>query len=353
MLGRHIATLCIYLFVSTSVTAADPVYLEDNGLVVIEAERALLMCTEPDKNPFEIRTELPGFTGPGYLYWNGGNRYGGVGSEILRYRIFINKPGRYELTMHVSSKGAERHDYNNDCWLKMDDGKWYKTFQSSTEGWRWGGRFDHHADGKPVAHYELSAGEHILYLSGRSQGFHIDRIHLYLPDRAKDAKLTDLAETNNLPEPPASLINKQIRDAWFAGQMGAIWSWAEKEREKDQVAASLLPILEKNFAEQIQAVHDEFERQPVIAYQQFQIVTEHWGNGPKSCKKILKDLQKTWSKDKQLKQELKAQAVVKKLIALRQDTSTDQAHTIAQGEALLEKKFGDTKIVQQYLAQYR
>ncbi len=101
----------------------DLVYMEQDGLVVMEAEQPLL-ANPGLKTQFELRTELSGHSGAGYLYWNGGNRYGGANAnDVLRFRIFISTPGRYTLYSHVSSKGAERHDLNSDCWLKMDDGK--------------------------------------------------------------------------------------------------------------------------------------------------------------------------------------------------------------------------------------
>ncbi len=353
MLKRHLLSSAIILLTAIqSLTAADPVYVESNGLIVIEAERAFLMG-DTSKSGFELRTELNGYSGEGYLFWNAGNRYSAPGSDILRYRLFIETPGRYELSMHVSSKGAAKHDLNNDCWLRMDDDKWYKTFQSSTEGWRWGGSFDHHAEGMPRAYYQLSAGEHVLHLTGRSQGFHIDRIHLYRDTRKSDAKSLSLRETNNIPVPPKSLSNEKIKQAWFAGQLGAVWAWADKQQEKDPEAAAIVPILSDSFDKQFTDIQAQFADNPLQAYTNLKLCAEQWGAGPKEPKKQLKDLMKEWGKDKRLKEEIKANSVVQKLIALRSSKDDSQTANIAQGDKLLQEKFGETQVVKDYLARYK
>lgn len=345
-----ILLLLVWSIALVRMHAADPVYIEDDGLIVIEAEQALL-ANPGLESKFELRNELAGHTGAGYLYWNGGNRYGGADSnDVLRYRLFIATPGRYTLHFHVSSRGAERDDLNNDCWLRMDEEKWYKTFQASTEGWKWGARFDHHADGKPEAHYQLSAGEHVLQLAGRSQGFHIDRIHLCLDKRKGEVRSTELKQTNGIPLPPPSLSNEKVKRAWLGGHLGAVWEWAEQMDEDDTSSGEIISVLQQHFDQQFNACRKQFDKDPLQAWQQLQLMHERWADAPREVTKQLKELTKSWKRDKRLKQEAKAQAVISKLEQLHQGQA--DAGVIAKGEAMLKEDYADTVVARRYFKQY-
>ncbi|NRA38422.1 MAG: hypothetical protein HRU15_09800 [Planctomycetes bacterium] len=337
---------CLLLIaVITALHAADPVYVEDKGLIVIQAERALL--AQPGiESKFEVRTDLAGYSGDGYLYWNGGDHYQGVaGNDILRYRLMINTPGRYQLRFYVSSQGAERNDLNNDAWLRMDEDKWYKIYKASIKGFSWGGNFDNHAQGKPPAFYDLSAGEHILQLAGRSHGFHIDRIHLFLDSRASDALSISLPETSGIPLPPENLDNQQLRQAWLAGQLGYCWTWAEKQ-ERAEISKQLGAYFNEDLAE----IATGFSTNPIGAWNKLKLFSERWVKAPKGALKQIKDLKKKWSKDKGFKEELKAQKIVETLLKLRRQN--DQQDNIKQGENLLMKKYLETRVAQTYAKQY-
>ncbi len=151
---------------------ADLVYQETDGLVVIEIESA------PVAGKWVKETALTGFTGTAYYTWKGPDLSGPSDKSALAYHINITTPGRYQLRIH------NRHDHKdstleNDCYTRMDDGPWVKTFSSQRGQWTWRSNHEHsHSDKRP-AEYELTAGLHTLTLTGRSVNFSIDRIHLF------------------------------------------------------------------------------------------------------------------------------------------------------------------------------
>ena len=85
----------------------------------------------------------------------------------------------------MTHQGSPEDDLWNDCWTKMDDGDWVKTFHPKTR-WEEGfGFYSFHEilDPPPAQilepEYDLSAGVHTFYISGRSENLRIDRIHLW------------------------------------------------------------------------------------------------------------------------------------------------------------------------------
>jgi hypothetical protein len=144
---------------------------EQDGVVVLEAESAAAV---PD---WKLEKDLPGFTGSGFHTWRGPNLWGEPGKGVLTYVFRIVTPGVYHLRLR------NRHEHpdasmENDCWTKLDDGAWAKTFSYQRGQWTWVTSFDFGAS-KPPASYDLKAGVHTLQISGRSANFRIDRIHLY------------------------------------------------------------------------------------------------------------------------------------------------------------------------------
>jgi hypothetical protein len=187
---------------SVSVASAGiPVYEEQAGRVIMEIESHRPTGAWAPERKFE------GYTGAGYYTWRGPNSFRSPGGGVLTYVFEIKTPGTYQLRIR------NRHDFHdsteqNDCFTRMDGGKWVKTFSSKRGEWTFRSNHEHGHSNKPPASYELKAGRHILQLSGRSQGFSIDRIHLYRPgDRgAEDASLPETrvqaAATTQPQRPP-------------------------------------------------------------------------------------------------------------------------------------------------------
>lgn len=162
--------------------AAETVFLETDGRIAMEVE------SFPVAGDWKAEKDLVGFSGDSYYTWRSSAKMSRAGQGILTFRILVTNPGKHHLRIH------NRHDFadsteENDCFMKLDDGPWVKTFSHKRGEWTWATNHEFDHARKPPAEYELSAGLHTLQLAGRSKGFSIDRIHLYR-DGVKDG--TDL-----------------------------------------------------------------------------------------------------------------------------------------------------------------
>jgi len=210
-------------------------YFESNGLVVIQPE------TKPVATGWVVETSTSGYTGPGYIKYDGPNYFVSPGNSSMEYKINITQPGRYEIRLRANKKNPEPSE-DNDVWLKIDNGTWYKTYNANQDinKWSWNTQYEieHHVN-TPPAYAELTAGVHTLYLSGRSKGFYIDRIHLYLPGTANpedtshpESEYRAIAEPTT---PPLSCNSICLTDAqcsnansnWFCSQQYNWGSWTD------------------------------------------------------------------------------------------------------------------------------
>jgi hypothetical protein len=172
------------------------VYQESGGIVVVEIE------AEPAGGSWTPGTALAGYTGSGYYTWTGPDLFNSPGSGVLRYEFNLTTPGTYQLRIR------NRHDFadsteQNDCFTRMDGGAWVKTFSSQRGQWTWATNHEFDANTKPPAAYALSAGLHVLEISGRSHGFSIDRFHLYLDSTANPLDATrPPSSTSGATTPP-------------------------------------------------------------------------------------------------------------------------------------------------------
>jgi len=169
------------------IPANAPVFEAAGGVIVIEVESC------KPQGDWKPEKALKGFTGKGYYTWRGGNSFRTPGKGTLLYVIRVAEAGKYLLAIH------NRHDFHdsteeNDCWTRMDEGKWLKTFSSKRGQWTWHSRHEHSHSKKIPAAYELTEGLHVFQISGRSKGFSIDRVHLYR-DGVKNALDTSRPET--------------------------------------------------------------------------------------------------------------------------------------------------------------
>ncbi|QDU68022.1 YncE family protein [Engelhardtia mirabilis] len=167
-------------------------YVEQNGLIVIETESV------PPVDQWKLENTKTGFAGDGYFRWDGGNFFNTPDVGTLSYTFEVTTGGRYEFVIH------NRHDYpesdkENDAWVRMDNGPWLKCF--SNGGWQnvgvWNflSWFDYSGSlPNEQAYFDLTPGQHTLYVSARSYNFHVDRFHLYL-DTVSNPWNKDLPET--------------------------------------------------------------------------------------------------------------------------------------------------------------
>ena len=187
---RYSISAFVVLAAATLTASGGPLFEDPNGVVVMEIESGSLA----KGHSWRGETKMEGYTGKGYYTWRGGNMYGSPGRGVIGFRFRISKKGKYHLRIR------NRHDFHdsteqNDCWTKLDNHKWIKTFSSKRGEWTWRTNFEYSGNNKPAAVWDLRAGTHTLLISGRSTGFSIDRIHLYL-----DGTPSKVGEDTSLPE---------------------------------------------------------------------------------------------------------------------------------------------------------
>ncbi|KAA1259900.1 hypothetical protein LF1_24370 [Rubripirellula obstinata] len=200
---------------------ANPVYQEQNGLVVFEAEN-----TPSRLGSWRRENSIQGHAGKGYLNFTGNEYLTGRPNSPLQYTFKINKPGLYSLHLHCAREtqvidGETRKDVANDCFVRVqgnfDSGpnsgdkhgdhaplpllkKDTKFFGGKDKEFVWasGNQLDPggHSN-KRVAIYRFNTGNlYTLVVSGRSKGFKLDRIVFrHQSVTAKDAQDLAVSET--------------------------------------------------------------------------------------------------------------------------------------------------------------
>ena len=184
---------CLSLTLHTPATAqstACAVYAEQGGLLVLEAESALL------SDDWSFRNEIEGSLGQGYYEWKHGNasqNIDGAGDGVLVYTFQIQTPGTYQLILRSAAPHNTEH---NDVWAlfqrndvvarqsseKEEDlgqDEWFKVYQNAGgNDWNWAAYTVDH-DAHDIFALIDAPGEYVLELSGRSTLFKIDRIVLF------------------------------------------------------------------------------------------------------------------------------------------------------------------------------
>jgi len=176
------------------------VWYEKDGVLIIEPE-------EIDHfNHWRLKTKPKGYTGNGYLEWQGpdrslpplpflrrsnddySNERQGPQQEWLLLRFVIENPGTYIVDLRNLHK---MEDGDNDVWFA----RLGQSFGLDSPIKRMG---DNLKDGKGFTwldwgtrELELPKGTHVFYVGGRSIGFGVDRIIFYRPEKEAYAKDLD------------------------------------------------------------------------------------------------------------------------------------------------------------------
>jgi hypothetical protein len=175
----------------------------ENGYVVLEAEHL------DYHNHWKLKTKPQGFTGEGYIEWQGPNRtrsiegLGGNDDEIyvrqgpqdewLIIPVMVKQPGRYAVNV---VNHHELEDGDNDAWVNIIGFRPYNKDAWDSQVRRMGDSFD---DGEGftwldwgVRELPLEEGLNHIYIGGRSIGWGIDRIAIYkASDKKAKRKATD------------------------------------------------------------------------------------------------------------------------------------------------------------------
>lgn len=106
--------------VTESIRDCSPLFVEEDGLLVIEMESAGQL-----PEGWEVRNEIFDPTGGGYLLWTGQQFTQEPGGNAVTYQIQINNPGVYRFDWRVAiGTGTSRSDHN-DTWLYINADRFY------------------------------------------------------------------------------------------------------------------------------------------------------------------------------------------------------------------------------------
>ncbi len=96
-------------------SAENVVFNEANGLVAIEFEKGNF--TEE----WFLRTQEPGFTGQGYMVWEGTQRFSNPAFGRSTFKIRITNPGTYQFIWRSAVTIGDSGSEHNDTWLRFAD----------------------------------------------------------------------------------------------------------------------------------------------------------------------------------------------------------------------------------------
>ena len=175
-------------------------FQEVNGLAVVELD-------SKTAGGWERRSDGTASGGQA-LYYNGSNSFNNPpGNSVITYSVRVNTPGTYRVIVRnkigITNAGTTEH---NDMWLKVNgseffgrnsggtvwpvgsgrtpnpegaSGNGYLKIYTNTFGWNWT-TFTDDSSGHNVYATFSSAGVYTIQVGGRSNGFWVDKIALYL-----------------------------------------------------------------------------------------------------------------------------------------------------------------------------
>ncbi len=171
----------------TTLMSTERSFLETQGFVLIESESV------PATQGWKYIVDGQGHAGLGYLEWIPTGQGIKPGTGLLTYNFTISQPGNYQLLLRGRIKDPTNRPEtldpdSNDIWVKISGGNnvtgqtplkedWNKiAILGHPAGWTWNTHVDveqAHPNSPVCRHFEK--GNYLLSLSGRSQGYTIDR----------------------------------------------------------------------------------------------------------------------------------------------------------------------------------
>ncbi len=190
-------------------------YLEENGLIVIEAEDQSF-----DTAFFKLESSIDGYSGTGYLVGQI-NSYNTPGKGIVSCPIKISQSGRYQLSWKSRITIGDSNTDANDTWVRLLDSndtpiapvvndmhasvnQWHKSYMNNANGWSYDAS---NKDNDPHSiSWQFEAGNtYTLQLSVRSEGHGVDRIVLW------DTASYDFANKQTGKGSKANLLNPLLQ----------------------------------------------------------------------------------------------------------------------------------------------
>jgi len=195
-------------------------YVEENGLVIIEAENLDI------NSNWTIETDEAGYTGSGYLF-NTDDNFNNPGNGTITAEIEITTPGKYRFQWRNNIGIIDPNDpttEHNDAWLRFPDADafygqsevsfvyphgsgdfpnpngagsngWFKVY-ANTLGWNWTSNVSDNDPHQVYVEFD-NPGTYTLEISSRSNGHLIDRIALHLVSESySTTQLTNAPESS-------------------------------------------------------------------------------------------------------------------------------------------------------------
>jgi hypothetical protein len=193
-------------------------YMEKDGRVVIEAESI------PSTPGWAYFADKSGHTGYGYYQWNTEGQGIAAGQGLLKYRFEIGTPGNYQLLLRSKMLDPKNRPDTldpdgNDVWVKFTGGRdvekqaalgdqWNKiAILGHPEGWTFNTNADQSKTHEMTpACRNFDKGIYTVELSGRSQGYAIDRIVL---SKFNDKPSTDFEQDSLKQNESEAYADKQ------------------------------------------------------------------------------------------------------------------------------------------------
>lgn len=158
-------------------------YLEENGFAIVDVE-------ELDySDAWELQDDRSGFAGEGYLRWIGGTQGQGGDQEVdhtgelqgdpgdwLVFPVRIENTGEYAIDLYNTH---EHKDGDNDIWCHMvgEPGQIDRQGDWGVKVWQW------LSWGPEWVTFDISEpGLYYFYVTGRSNGFAIDKMAVFRKD---------------------------------------------------------------------------------------------------------------------------------------------------------------------------
>lgn len=174
---------------------------EENGFVVLEAESV------PSTARWVETTAFAGYTGSSAIEWTGSNNFGTPGRGVREYTVQINSPGTFHFQWRSRIGKGNSNTEHNHAWLKLPDTNailfgqrgsskiyprgtrltpnpngsssdgWFKIHMNQLNTWSWQTKTSDN-DAHDIYIEFTSAGVYTIQVSGRSNGYVIDRMVL-------------------------------------------------------------------------------------------------------------------------------------------------------------------------------
>lgn len=172
---RHWITLIRVVQDGSSVSKNAEYFDEEEGLLVIEGEDL------PQLDNWAVKSIKPGYTGDGYLEWQGSDVLSNPGSDLIELTLKVTSPGSYSFHIR-GNDGSAWIRFPNASKVHADslDG-WVEVGATGEQSWAWSSDL---GTGLKVDFEEPEY--YTLQISGGSETFAIDRLvlrHSTVPEK--------------------------------------------------------------------------------------------------------------------------------------------------------------------------